>query len=593
MSSKHFTPIYANLADPAESSRNVQHPLAVDQPLQPRDGSSGSDEPSQRNLARCCICLEDNPTEEGLACPNGHFICDESLGNYFESRANIENIKTHRLNLPCPIPNCDAPSFAPLRVIHAHLPPAAVSHILENLDSVLEVFTERMQQQILVDDVRQVPQPRDQDDIERRRLHVVDNILTLKLPCCNMAFIDFSGCCALYCPNCPPLHNAFCAICLASCGADAHEHVRVEHGDVFISEEQWKAHHNRRRQVQLLEYFRGPGANCNRVALLDALRGDLAALGMNVEEIRDLLPEAFAQRPGSTRRWIVIGVVLFLVTIALSTALGIVISRRGGDRSVNSSVSNTMAATTSTHTAITATTSLSMKPSPTSFGPLKSDTFMELPSPIPQPTLSFRFRGPEQVIGEPDTFMYDDKPTAWSPETKNSSCEWLLLDYEVPVRPMRVDIYETQNPGAVVGIWVFPPGLNASVFNGAKLFWSGPPQTNLTPTFRVFHCITNNRIIMLDAQFVISRILIVVDNSVPGWNEIDAVGLVDQNVWVQWAKGAAASSSFAKGNYFAITSPAPSPASDANSIPWWQIISIVLGVLCFCGCCCNLFIKCK
>ncbi|RUS26390.1 hypothetical protein BC938DRAFT_470827 [Jimgerdemannia flammicorona] len=429
-----------NMADPAEASRNdqSQQRLTMDHPLQPRDGSGGADEPSQRNLAHCCICLEDNPTDEGLTCPHQHFVCDECLGNYFESRANIENIQTHRLRLPCPIPNCDAPSFAPLRDIAAHLPPLAAGIILGNLDSVLEVFTERIQQQKLAENVRQLQQLSPQDDIERRRLHVVDNILTIKRPCCKMAFVDFTGCCALYCPNCPPPHNAFCAICLASCGADAHEHVRVEHGNAFMTEEQWKAHHNLRRQGQLLEYLRGPGTNCNRGALLDALRGDLAGLGMNVEEIRVLLPEAVAVREvfqrgeqpvvveglpqmeeqqrvvveglpqmeqqrgeveqlrqreqqllqeqgrveqrwsRATRRWIIIGgVTLFLALIAISTALGMVVSQRGGDASVDTSASTTMAATTLTYTAETVSTLLTLSP-----------TLSPIPSPTPSPTSS-------------------------------------------------------------------------------------------------------------------------------------------------------------------------------------------------------------
>ncbi|RUP47424.1 hypothetical protein BC936DRAFT_145749 [Jimgerdemannia flammicorona] len=33
---------------------------------------------------RCCICLEDKPIDKRLTCPHRHFICDESLGNYFD-----------------------------------------------------------------------------------------------------------------------------------------------------------------------------------------------------------------------------------------------------------------------------------------------------------------------------------------------------------------------------------------------------------------------------------------------------------------------------------------------------------------------------
>ncbi len=59
--------------------------------------------------------------------------------------------------------------------------------------------------------------------ITRHRLHIAENILTLKCPRaqCRRAFIDYSGCMALSCQcGC-----GFCAWCLADCGADAHAHV--------------------------------------------------------------------------------------------------------------------------------------------------------------------------------------------------------------------------------------------------------------------------------------------------------------------------------------------------------------------------------
>ena len=60
--------------------------------------------------------------------------------------------------------------------------------------------------------------------VEAARLHVEENLLTLKCPrpACGQAFVDFSNCFALQCHRCG---CGFCAWCLADCGADAHAHV--------------------------------------------------------------------------------------------------------------------------------------------------------------------------------------------------------------------------------------------------------------------------------------------------------------------------------------------------------------------------------
>ncbi|RUS17317.1 hypothetical protein BC937DRAFT_90138 [Endogone sp. FLAS-F59071] len=737
----------ANPNDAAGAPRNTQNQQrlpAVNNLVPLRNARSGSDEP-ERNLSRCCICLEDMPTDEGLTCPHGHFICDGCLGDYFEARVNVENIRTHLLRLPCPVPDCQSDSFASLRVIAAHLPPVAVGLILDNMYEVLEFFINQLQAQ--PEPVRPVPELPPQDDIEVRREYIVENILTLKRPCCGFAFFDFTGCLAIKCPNCDQNRNAFCAMCLAPCGNDAHQHVRTQHGNLFITDVEWRAHHNRRRQAQLLDYLRLPG-DWNRGDLLEALRVDLVDLGMNFEEIRiralrpndpnedpidaglveallqtidqghrrevELLErmadleddihereddvherendlrerearlllneqqhqvvvqqvgqreENHRQRENNLRqreehllrneqqhqvvvqrvgqrenilderednlrlrneqhlqkerdiitretnavrkegsiarreaqihvdqrklegRWKVtskVWIVLVLIVIGMSTALGVVVSRMGGATSVSSIDSNiTATASTSTPTstsifATVTTTTASPIPSLTQFGPLDRNTLMELPSPLPQPTNTFRDWGTEQALGIPNTFTYDDAVTAWKPQTEDSSYEWLLLDYNVPVYPVSVNVYETHNPGAVVEIWVFPPGSNDTSVNGAELFWSGPPQTNLTDEAIVFAFLTNNSAIQNDAQFATSRILLIVNNSVPGWHEIDAVGLVDSSIGVQWALSAAASSCYAGGDYF-------SHSSGGGGMVWWKILLIVVAVLVFLSCIC-------
>ena len=578
------------------------------------DSDQGSDEPDQPNYARCIICLEDKPTDKGLACPNGHFLCDECLGDYFTSRVNIGTIQTDLLKLPCPEPDCGLPSFAPLRLIAMHLPPIAIGLILNNLEAILEILTrERGQQQNPPDNVQQRPPPDPHDDIQPARRYVIDDILTIKTPCCRRAFIDFDGCSALFCVICPHHRRAFCAMCLAPCGSNAHAHVREQHeGRLFISEQEFREHHNRRRQGLLLEYVRGLDAIVDREALLNALRQDLADLGMNVDDIRALLrvnplpaiapahlpappvaqqlpPVAppmlpFMQRRRRNCRKGILIVVLFLIVLALSITLGVTLST---SRKAPSTPT-TLPSTTTASAAIG--TPSPTKPPPTSFGPLTSDTLVAFPSPLPPPASPFRRWGPEQAIGSPNTFSYGDLPTAWATRQSDGPPEWLLLDYDVPVNPARVDVYETYNPGAVVAVWVFPPGLSTSAMSGAELFWSGVDPTNITTTSKPFHVFKDGPAI--DMQFVTSRLLIVIDNSIPGWNEIDAVGLIDQDQQVQWAVSAAASSSYAGGNYFPTSStPSSAPSSataSSHKKPNVAFLSILVAILlfpCYCACC--------
>ena len=55
-------------------------------------------------------------------------------------------------------------------------------------------------------------------------MHVEEEILQMKCPCCKTAFYDFEGCFAISCSSCP---CKFCGWCLHDCaGGDAHPHVR-------------------------------------------------------------------------------------------------------------------------------------------------------------------------------------------------------------------------------------------------------------------------------------------------------------------------------------------------------------------------------
>lgn len=55
--------------------------------------------------------------------------------------------------------------------------------------------------------------------------HIVDDVLTLKCPRCDQAFVDFDACLVLLCSRCS---HVFCGLCMCELDArTSHEHVRT------------------------------------------------------------------------------------------------------------------------------------------------------------------------------------------------------------------------------------------------------------------------------------------------------------------------------------------------------------------------------
>ncbi len=142
--------------------------------------------------------------------------------------------------------------------------------------------------------------------------------------------------------------------------------------------------------------------------------------------------------------------------------------------------------------------------------------------------------GPEQATGAPDTWPRSgDLTTAWASKTPDGQREWLELTYDAPIRPVAVMVYETFNPGAVDRV----TGYDA---NGQEVeLWSGADPTSAGSEKGI-------SIIPLHPEFDLTRIRVYVDSpKVAGWNEIDAVGLLDAAGTTHWAKSATASSTYA------------------------------------------------
>ncbi len=143
--------------------------------------------------------------------------------------------------------------------------------------------------------------------------------------------------------------------------------------------------------------------------------------------------------------------------------------------------------------------------------------------------------GPEQATGKPDTWPNQgDIITAWASKTADGQQEWLVLEYARPVFLKEVHIYETFNPGAVYRVTAFDlAGQEIEV-------WKGKDPTAPGSGKGISKIASKKKV-------KTNRIKIYIDSpAVLGWNEIDAVGLVDQQGKTQWATAVDASSSYAQ-----------------------------------------------
>jgi hypothetical protein len=120
-----------------------------------------------------------------------------------------------------------------------------------------------------------------------------------------------------------------------------------------------------------------------------------------------------------------------------------------------------------------------------------------------------------KVLGAPDVFpAHGDNANAWASLGADDRDEFLEVGYSQPMRASAVEIYETFNPGAVRSITLITTsGTHISAYQAA------PSATGVTAhRLRVDIGCTAEPIAAVRVELGSMQ--------VPGWNEIDAIGLV-------------------------------------------------------------------
>lgn len=131
-----------------------------------------------------------------------------------------------------------------------------------------------------------------------------------------------------------------------------------------------------------------------------------------------------------------------------------------------------------------------------------------------------------QATGPPNVASPgSDSALAWCPAAENNGIEWLELSYEKPVSAAELQIHASFNPGAITRILI---GGNSGPLQELPMA-PGPPLAVQT--------------LAISPPLEISRVKLELDTaSVPGWNQIDAVALIDAAGTRHWATSASASS---------------------------------------------------
>lgn len=194
----------------------------------------------------CLICYE--TTINGIFCDeNKHCVCSECFSKYVKLNSNKGDFCGE---IKCVIKGCRSNPFL-------------VSTIAKNVSNeIFEIYHTALikkHEKELILEINTEKNNLTSDKVQTERLHIIENILTLKCPNknCNKAFFDFDGCIALRCPNCS---QHFCGKCLTKTSEDNknHEHVRLCIGknSYFITEKKFIKYQASRRSYEVHEYLK-------------------------------------------------------------------------------------------------------------------------------------------------------------------------------------------------------------------------------------------------------------------------------------------------------------------------------------------------
>lgn len=124
------------------------------------------------------------------------------------------------------------------------------------------------------------------------------------------------------------------------------------------------------------------------------------------------------------------------------------------------------------------------------------------------------FWSAQQVLGEPDVFVYGDVPRAWAPHPRNGSTEFVQVAFDQPVFASGVTVRETFGNGMVFRVELL------DVNGDTHVMWEG---VDPSPQGQPF----NFRVDCPQTPFLVSAVTVHTDTDtdLSHWEELDAIAL--------------------------------------------------------------------
>lgn len=211
-------------------ARHVRRADAADAGAAPVEALQAGNEQMAAATTPGQICHVDmQECSSGIWCPDKeHFVCTECIVPMLEAFCYCEyaDQKPSHGKLLCPFKHSEK-TFDDL-VLATVVPQELFDLYLKvRINVEIQMHQEEVKQQMeaqiaeLKAQLAKATGSVDELEVEKHKVHILDEILLLKCPRCKTAFVDFDSCNALKCGSCP---CAFCAHCLEDCGQDAHQH---------------------------------------------------------------------------------------------------------------------------------------------------------------------------------------------------------------------------------------------------------------------------------------------------------------------------------------------------------------------------------
>lgn len=283
-------------------------PAATAAPVSPATSSTALPSGAPPQAARKCDCCFEDHTE-GAECPGkAHFFCTECTASFLSAfcTADYAEQKKGKGRALCPVKDSELPygdaalaALVPQDIFDKYLH-VRISVAEQGIQEQMEKDTQAKIEELKAK-LAKATGDSEQFIVDKHRLEIIDNILTLKCPRCKLAFLDYSGCSAVVCAGCA---CGFCSYCLEDCGKDAHEHFYKtgksicpkEGGPIFVDALVWNGYQKARKERMLMCYLAKIPEIALRKKIAAGVAPDAKDLGVVVPE--DVSDDSLAKGAG-------------------------------------------------------------------------------------------------------------------------------------------------------------------------------------------------------------------------------------------------------------------------------------------------------